>query len=186
MRKYCVDTNNSEAEVADGYCENSIGGNNKDGVGYWPSYSKYEPAQIVRACDLNAPSGKCPSNYTWNGTSCTPNTKTVNCYNLADNAQWNTVSKILQTWNGGAWLPGEEGTYNTNASTSECRYKCKTGFGWDGDFCMASKDGECGTSAGNGSYNYPTSNFCKTGSKTDVDKTAADGTFDWTCSGAYG
>jgi len=155
-------------------------------VGYWPSYATYETAQIAHACDLNAPAGKCPSNYTWNGTSCDPKSKTVNCINLADNAQWNTVSSILQTWNGSDWLPSEDSVYDTNASNSQCRYKCKNGFGWDGNFCMAAVDGQCGSAAGGDSYSYPTKNFCASGSKTDIDKIGADGTFGWTCSGAYG
>lgn len=112
--------------------------------------------------------------------------KTVNCINLADNAQWNTTSSILQTWNGSTWLPNEDGAYDTTPSSSECRYKCSTGFGWDGNFCVASANGQCGASQATSSYTYPTNKYCTVGSKTDVDKVGNDGTFDWTCSGMYG
>jgi hypothetical protein len=53
-------------------------------------------------------------------------TKTVACAGLPSNASWNTAPSITQTRdeNSWSWLPSVTGTYNTVASTSECRFRC--------------------------------------------------------------
>ena len=57
------------------------------------------------------------------------------CTDLPENAEWNTVSKISQTWSGSEWLPAATGTYSEEASETECRYKCTKGAFRDGSVC---------------------------------------------------
>jgi hypothetical protein len=74
---------------------------------------------------------KCKENYTYNGgnNTCVVNTKSnQSCTGLVANAEWNTVSSITQTWSGNTWTPTTTGSYNTEISTSECRFKCKTNY----------------------------------------------------------
>ena len=75
----------------------------------------------------------CFDHATWNGTECVPDTMESECEGLPDNAQWNTVASITQTWSGSAWLPVTDGVYNEEASTEECRFKCKENYEWDGE-----------------------------------------------------
>lgn len=62
----------------------------------------------------------------------------VNCENLPENAIWNTVSQITQTWNEEKkeWLPIKTGTYNETPSSTECRFICEEGAFWDGSTCV--------------------------------------------------
>ena len=46
------------------------------------------------------------------------------------NSDWNTASSISQTYNGSSWLPTLTSSYNTTASSSECRYKCSVWKTW--------------------------------------------------------
>ncbi|NUJ97264.1 hypothetical protein HGA92_00575 [Candidatus Gracilibacteria bacterium] len=83
-------------------------------------------------CDFD-----CDTNYTWEGSACIASTQTGTCTGLpTTNASWNTVSSITQTWNGSTWTPSTTGTYNASASTSECRFKCTTGYTWNGSSCV--------------------------------------------------
>ena len=67
-------------------------------------------------------------------------TRDAECKGLPENAQWNTVSTITQTWSGSAWEPSTNGEYNEAASTEECRFKCKTWYTWDGEECIKNPD----------------------------------------------
>ena len=60
-------------------------------------------------------------------------TRKVNCSGLTENAQWNSVPKITQTWNWetAAWLPSPSGLYSEDPSTEECKFKCKENYFWD-------------------------------------------------------
>ena len=80
---------------------------------------------------------KCNTNYNWNSTNktCDAAKQTVNCTTKPANTVWNNVSTVTQTWTGSAWSPSNTSTYNTTASTSECRYKCATGYVWTGSVC---------------------------------------------------
>ena len=71
---------------------------------------------------------KCKENYTWKNSQCTADQRTVNCTEIPENAEWNTVSTITQTWSGSAWLPSNTSSYNENPSTNECRFKCKANY----------------------------------------------------------
>ncbi|MBP5435027.1 DUF1566 domain-containing protein [bacterium] len=63
-------------------------------------------------------------------------TRTADCTGLPENAEWNTVSSITQKKNGSSWTPSSQGTYNTKASTTECRFKCIDGYLWNGSKCL--------------------------------------------------
>ena len=97
---------------------------------------------------------KCKTNYTWSGSSCVANTKVSPCMNLPENAQWNTVNSITQTWSGEEWQPSTSGTYNTTASTTECHFKCNTNYTWNGSICAAdTKVGNCPSKPANTVWN---------------------------------
>lgn len=53
-----------------------------------------------------------------------PQPRTVECTGLPENAQWNSVSSITQTYNGARWEPDSEGVFDEEPSTENCRYKC--------------------------------------------------------------
>lgn len=69
-------------------------------------------------------------------------THVSNCMELPQNAEWNSVSKIIQTWNGSEWLPAATSVYNETASTEECRFKCRSGYYWNGSMCRTRTIGE--------------------------------------------
>lgn len=78
---------------------------------------------------------KCAENYNWTGSQCAAAIQPANCTDLPENALWNTVSSITQTWNGTEWIPATNGTYNEATSYSECRFVCKTNYSWNGILC---------------------------------------------------
>ena len=108
---------------------------NWNGSSYTPSTTGvYNTTSSTSECRF-----KCKTNYTWtNNTTCKANQKVSNCTGLPANAVWNTASTITQTWNGNDWAPTTTGTYNTTASTSECRYKCDSNYNikWNGTYCV--------------------------------------------------
>ena len=79
----------------------------------------------------------CNENYSWNKSKCVAETRTSNCEGLPENAEWNTVSEITQTWSGSKWLPVTEGIYNETATSSECYYKCVDTYHWENDSCIS-------------------------------------------------
>jgi hypothetical protein len=78
----------------------------------------------------------CEENYTWNGEVCMANSRSAKCSELPKNAEWNTVSEIIQVWNGEKWIPSKEGSYCENESESECCFKCKNGHHWIDSNCL--------------------------------------------------
>ncbi len=46
------------------------------------------------------------------------------CEGLPENAFWNTVDEISQTWNGSKWEPSTAGSYDSEPTTTECKYRC--------------------------------------------------------------
>ncbi len=112
---------------------------------------------------------KCKTNYTWNTSTsaCVADTQPANCTGLPSNAQWDTVSEITQTWNGENWQPSTEGSYNETSSTTECHYKCKSGYFWNGSVCkMIRKLGEICTGQTK-CYNNSSSITCPTSTSAD-------------------
>ena len=79
----------------------------------------------------------CESGYFWNGESCeAAPTKTTECQGLPENAVWNSVSSITQTWNGYSWSPSTTIAYDENESSKFCRFKCKPDYEWTGSLCV--------------------------------------------------
>ena len=78
----------------------------------------------------------CLEHYLWNGSVCKAvSIEDVDCIGKPENAVWNTVDKIRQTWDGEEWYPSNEAVYNTNPSDKECRFICDTDFTWNGSEC---------------------------------------------------
>jgi len=64
-----------------------------------------------------------------------PITRTETCQAKPENTVWNTVDTITQTYTGADWEPSTTPNYNETPSESECRYKCASGYNWNGDSC---------------------------------------------------
>lgn len=96
------------------------------------SEGTFNPSKSSTECHF-----KCKNNFEWNGSECVGKTQTANCTGLPENAVWNTVSEITQTWNGTEWLPTTTGSYNETASETKCRFKCKENYDWSGSKCVA-------------------------------------------------
>jgi cysteine-rich repeat protein len=81
---------------------------------------------------------KCKLNYSWNSISstCVADTKVSNCTGLPDNAEWNIVNKIIQTWSGATWLPTTVGVHNIIPSATECIFQCNVSYRWNGIQCF--------------------------------------------------
>ena len=121
--------------------ENIVWGNNKNTVnqtwddscgseGCWrPTEIGEYRADIAPDPNYNACFFKCIDNYVWNegNRECKHGEHRVDCV-LPSNAEFNTLQTINQTWNGEAWEPSNIAVYSEESSTSECRYKCKSGF----------------------------------------------------------
>ncbi|MBO7127005.1 DUF1566 domain-containing protein [bacterium] len=92
----------------------------------------------------------CNTHYTWVDSLCKAEERAKPCTGKPENASWNTASQIKQTWNGEDWYPSTAGVYNTNASTTECRFKCDTGYNWNGSACVSGGSSlpECSASSG--------------------------------------
>ena len=115
-----------------------------------------EPVQI-NPCDDNPCSGianstgscavtnggyacGCLEHYSWTGSVCKADSRVADCTGRPANATWNTAESISQTWDGEEWYPSEAGTYNTNPSSSECRFKCEPDYDWNGSQCWKPVD----------------------------------------------
>jgi hypothetical protein len=101
---------------------------------------------LCKALNWDKYSCECEENYTWNDSTltCDANTKVSQCIGLAENAAWNIVANVTQTWNGTEWLPTNESIYSETSSTTECRYKCKTNYSWENSVCVpSSRISEC-------------------------------------------
>ena len=59
------------------------------------------------------------------------------CTGLPAGAVWNTASTITQTLDGDEWIPSLTGKYDTNPSSTECRYKCAENYKRINDECVA-------------------------------------------------
>ncbi|MDP2737111.1 MAG: hypothetical protein Q8O59_05050, partial [bacterium] len=77
---------------------------------------------------------KCQNNYYWSGGVCAAGTQTINCTAKPDYTDWNTSSTVLQTWDGSAWQPSNSSFYDATAGT--CKYKCQSGYSWNGSVCV--------------------------------------------------
>ena len=76
----------------------------------------------------------CKSGFNWNHGKCLlATTRYVACVGLPENAIWNSVFGISQSYDGENWYPSETGSFNKIASTTECRFVCATNYKWDAD-----------------------------------------------------
>ena len=84
---------------------------------------------------------KCKEYFNWNAenSNCDPATQVADCTEHPENALWNTVSQITQTWNGEEWLPSNESVYSQTPSNSRCYFKCKENHEWLRDKCSPKK-----------------------------------------------
>ena len=81
-------------------------------------------------------------------------TRVADCTGLPENASWNTVSAIVQTWNGEKWVPSSVASFNLEGSEDECRFKCDTNYGWNGSVCSADvKNAYCDAKPDNSVWN---------------------------------
>ena len=81
-------------------------------------------------------------------------TRVADCTGLPENASWNTVSAIVQTWNGEKWVPSSVASFNLEGSEDECRFKCDTNYGWNGSVCSADvKNAYCDAKPENSVWN---------------------------------
>ena len=62
----------------------------------------------------------CKTNYSWNGTACLPDEKNAECTGKPENAVWNNVSNITQTWDGSDWIPTNSAIFSETPSSSKC------------------------------------------------------------------
>ena len=102
----------------------------------------------------------CKSGFSWSSGKCIiKTTKYTPCTGLPENAKWNTVFGISQTYDGSRWIPSEIGYFNSNASSEECRFICDTNYNWDPDLnrCVAqSKLTSCSGKKPNSVWNEAT------------------------------
>ena len=106
-----------------------------DGTDWFPPDSSAAYNEVASETECRF---KCDTNYNWNSSTstCDAAKQTVNCSPKPANTVWNTVSTVTQTWNGSTWSPSNTSTYNTTASTSECRYKCVDTYFWYNSECI--------------------------------------------------
>ena len=78
---------------------------------------------------------KCNENFNWNSSTsaCDAATRVAECTDLPENASWNSVSEITQTWNAaGWWEPLSNAEYSEdNYSTDRCYFQCNTNYDWN-------------------------------------------------------
>ena len=82
---------------------------------------------------------KCAENYEWKGNLCAAKTEVAQCKGLPANAIWNEVASIVRTWQGDDWDLSDRGIYSEETSKTECRFKCKENYTWNGSKCKADK-----------------------------------------------
>ena len=84
----------------------------------------------------------CATNYKWDAENevCVPESRMVQCSEKKPYSDWNSVSRISQTWNGEAWEPSSESKYNEEASEEECRFICKEHYNWDAENNLCDPD----------------------------------------------
>ena len=98
----------------------------------------------------------CNTHYTWTGSVCKADEQTKPCTGKPANASWNTASQIKQTWDGEEWYPSTTAVYNTNASTTECRFKCNTNYSWNSSnstCVLTTQQGTCSAKPANTVWN---------------------------------
>jgi cysteine-rich repeat protein len=112
--------------------------------------SAYVPASMTTTYSATAGTCKfkCKSGFTWNGSVCNPTPINTPCAPVPPNAQFNTLSYIIQTWSGSSWQPPLPATVYS-ATPGNCKFVCLSGFTWNGSacvpFCIFDSSGTIGT-----------------------------------------
>ena len=77
----------------------------------------------------------CATNYTWDAENnkCQPKSTVTQCSEKKPNSEWNSVSRISQTWDGEKWVPSATSVYSMTESETECRFKCKEHYSWNSE-----------------------------------------------------
>ena len=143
-----------------------------NGSEWYPSSQQthYNEDPIYGKCGF-----KCIDDYHWEDPKCVSNTKTFTCSGKPANSQWNSVSSYTQTWTGSAWSPADStAAYNTESSTTSCRYKCNNNYMWDGSSCVTPP--ECSASSGTP---------CKDSAKNIVWSSKASSAMTWSNAKSY-
>ena len=82
----------------------------------------------------------CETGFIWDETNCvSAPTREAFCQDKPENTVWNTVDKIMQTYNGSDWEPSTTPVYNEEASSKECRFKCAQTYFWDDSACVSTE-----------------------------------------------
>jgi hypothetical protein len=103
----------------------------------------------------NPCSYRCDTGYFYYNNVCYPDTRTFTCGTKpANTVWWNSGGSYTQTYvsEGNYDPPDSEATHNEIPSTTECRFKCSSGYEWDGFSCVVppciegqTRFVECGT-----------------------------------------
>ena len=95
--------------------------------------------------------------YPGAGVECSQQSRAVQCDELPPNASWNTVSSILQYYDGSEWSPNDVGSYSATPSTTECKFICNQGYVWNGSACINERQQACSGLPSNASWNTASS-----------------------------
>ncbi len=115
------------------------------GASYYPSddpSTEYNDSPSTTSCQF-----KCAQGFIWNGSICTKaatGSRTYECPDPLPDTNgayvWNTAQSYNQeTYDDGAtWNPPDdpETEYNEEGSVTSCRFKCNTGYSWNGSECV--------------------------------------------------
>ena len=122
--------------------ENSVWNDNNAEGTFVQTWNGTEWVPTTHEAVFNKNSGecvfKCDSEFYWNNNACEAKpTRIVECEDLPENAEWNIVSEITQSWDGEQWSPSNQGIFNEEPSTTECRFKCSPQYAWNGSQCTS-------------------------------------------------
>ncbi|HQI04755.1 MAG TPA: hypothetical protein PLW78_01550 [bacterium] len=115
------------------------------GASYYPSddpSTEYNDSPSTTSCQF-----KCAQGFIWNGSICTKaatGSRTYECPDPLPDTNgayvWNSVQSYNQeTYDDGVtWNPPDdpETEYNEEGSVTSCRFKCNTGYSWNGSECV--------------------------------------------------
>lgn len=135
----------------------------------WTLINENESGANLVSCNLN---------YSESGNLCIADTQSVSCTWKPTGAVYNTATDITQTWNWNSWLPSIEATYNTDSSTSECRFKCDTNYGRNWSTCLEKINWVCWSSNWQNLTEEPTTWLC---SSWDASTVTGSWPWTWTC-----
>jgi prepilin-type N-terminal cleavage/methylation domain-containing protein len=167
----------NHSETASGIVSNNVNQNNWV-FNYTLTNIECNDWALINETESDATLVSCNLNYSESGNLCIADTKTVSCTWKPTGSVYNTATDITQTWDWNNWLPNTESTYNTDASTSECRYKCDTNYTRDWSSCLEVINWVCWTSNLQNLSVEPTTWLCTSWDASSVSWTWP---WSWTC-----